>query len=210
MSDNYEIRRCVVGPIGTNCYLVMNKETQEMLLVDPGDDSGRIEETIRKMGGTPKTILLTHGHSDHIMAVEAVLEAYPGICVLAGQGEKKMFADHSLNSSFDSREYSFIPDAWLKDGDVLEKAGLRIEVLETPGHTAGSVCYYLPEEEILFSGDTLFRESCGRTDLQTGSDGEMQNSLHKIFERIPDGVRVCPGHMAMTTIAHEKEFNPYA
>jgi hydroxyacylglutathione hydrolase len=121
-----------------------------------------------------------------------------------------MLSDPSVNSGFERRPYDVRPDVWLEDGQRIVLAGTEIEVMATPGHTEGSVCYYLPEEKLLFSGDTLFRESYGRTDLPTGSDEEMETSLHKIFASVPEDVRVCPGHMGLTTIGHEKEFNPGA
>jgi hydroxyacylglutathione hydrolase len=210
MTGKLKVKQTVVGPIGTNCYLVMNEETKELFAVDPGDEGERLISEIREMGGVPKAILLTHGHTDHIMGVMALRAGYPDLRIFAGEREKRMLSDPSVNSGFERRPYDVRPDVWLEDDRRIVLAGTEIEVLATPGHTEGSVCYYLPEEKLLFSGDTLFRESYGRTDLPTGSDEEMEASLHKIFASVPEDVRVCPGHMGLTTIGHEKEFNPGA
>lgn len=103
-----------------------------------------------------------------------------------------------------------LADQWVCDGKKLDLAGFSIEVFHTPGHTAGSCCYYLPEEEVLFSGDTLFAQSVGRTDFPTGSGADMQASVKRLLKELPETTRVCPGHNEETTIGYEKRYNPFA
>lgn len=211
MKDSLQLEQITVGPIGTNCYLLFNRDSGELFLVDPGDEPQRIEQKISAMGGRPTAILLTHGHSDHIMAVEALKKDFPDALIYAAEEDRCMLSSESpLNSGFETRPFHVTVDRTVKDGMEMKAAGVRIRVMATPGHTEGSVCYYLPDEGILFSGDTLFQESYGRTDLATGSDTDMMSSLHKILTALPDEIRVLPGHMGETTIGHEKKYNPGA
>ena len=192
-----------VGRIGTNCYLLIRGG--DAVVIDPGDEAGRICARLEEEKAVPCAILLTHGHADHIMGVEDLQKSYPGLAVYAGEGEKGMFADHSLNCDLGYPDYHFSPDVWLRDREEITLAGIRIRVLSSPGHTKGSVCYELPEEKMLFSGDTIFYESWGRTDFPTGSGTDMENSLHKILTAVPEDFRVFPGHMQSTGIAHERQ-----
>ncbi|MDO4338164.1 MAG: MBL fold metallo-hydrolase [Eubacteriales bacterium] len=200
-----ELQRCVLGTVFTNCYLVKNKETGELLIIDPADAPDKIFRKVSEMNGTPVGILLTHGHFDHILAVDAVKEKY-GLKVYACEQEQEMLRDPSLNIS---RNCSIKPDVLLKDLDVFEAAGFSIQMLHTPGHTPGSCCYYLKDEGVLFSGDTLFLCSVGRTDLPGGSTAEIVRSLHRLLESLPDDTEVYPGHDDSTTIGYEKRYNPF-
>lgn len=200
-----EIQQLILGTVCTNCYFVKNKETGEMFITDPADSPERIKEMADKMQARPVAVLLTHGHFDHILAANALREEY-GLTIYACEEEKALLEDPALNLSGGE---SVTADVWLKDLDVFEAAGIPVQMLHTPGHTKGSCCYYLKEEELLLSGDTLFCESVGRTDLPTGSSREIVQSLHRLLESLPDEVEVYPGHASMTTISHEKRYNPF-
>lgn len=203
---NLELQQRILGMVCTNCYFLKNKQTGEMLIVDPADQPQAIQDMVSRMGGTPMAILLTHGHYDHIMAANEIKDAYEGVKIYAGKAEERMLADPALNLS---GHYSVEADVFLEDGEHFQAAGFDITYLYTPGHTSGSGCYYIEEEQVLLSGDTLFCESVGRSDLPTGSTRELMDSLHKLLELLPDEVDVFPGHESMTTIAHEKRYNPF-
>lgn len=207
---NAQIEWMVLGMVSTNTYLVKNKDTGELLIIDPADAAGSIQEKIRQMEGRPAAILLTHGHFDHMMAAEELRTAYD-IPVYACRKEQELLknARYNLSASWAS-PHVLEADRYLADGEVFRLAGFEIRLLHTPGHTEGSCCYYLSEEGVLFSGDTLFAGSVGRTDFPTSSGAEMRNSLHRLLAELPGDTRVCPGHGEETTIAYEKRYNPFA
>lgn len=206
-----KLSKMILGPVGTNCYFILNEDTKELVLVDPGDQPMDIQNKIEDMGAHLTAILLTHGHFDHILAVKALLELYSHVKLYAWEGETDLLSDSQLNHSFQTgTPCTLIPDVWLKDGETFTVAGVEFNVIATPGHTKGSCCYYLPKEHMLFSGDTLFAESVGRTDLPTGSMSELRRSLQKLLEMLPDETEVYPGHEFSTSIEHEKRYNPFA
>ena len=180
-----------------------------MILIDPGDSPETIEAMVDQMQGKPVAVFLTHGHFDHILAVEAVKEKY-GVPVYAGREEADVLAEVSLNKTDAMRRpLSVYPDVLVDDLQTFTMAGFSVQVLHTPGHTKGSVCYYFPEEKLLVSGDTLFRESVGRTDLPTGNTGQIIESVRRLIQTLPEDVDVLPGHESATTIGHEKRYNPF-
>ncbi|MDD3219884.1 MAG: MBL fold metallo-hydrolase [Lachnospiraceae bacterium] len=210
MSDKMTIGQKVLGMVSTNCYFLLNKETKEMIIVDPADDAVAIDGIVHKMEGKPVAILLTHGHFDHIMAAEALRKEY-NIKIYIHEEEKQVLESPSINlSSSWSAAYVLEADEWVKDGQELRLAGFKIQVIHTPGHTQGSACFYFPEEGVLVSGDTLFAESVGRTDFPTASPSAMKRSLQKLLSTLPENVTVLPGHSETTTIEHEKRYNPFA
>ena len=161
------------------------------------------------MQGRPVGILLTHGHYDHILAAEAVKEQYQ-IKIYACAQEQEMLREPSMNmSGYGGKSTSIKPDVLLHDLEVFTAAGFSIQMLHTPGHTPGSCCYYLKEEGVLFSGDTLFYGSVGRTDFEGGSTADIVRSLHKLVDNLPEETEVFPGHDASTTIGYEKRYNPF-
>ena len=207
---NLELQKCILGPVYTNCYLLKNKETGELIIVDPADCPEKIEMKISRMNGKPVAILLTHGHFDHILAAQAVKEKY-NIPIYACHQEEEMLREPSINMTVHyGQGCSIVPDVFLEDLDVIRLAGFSVQMIHTPGHTKGSCCYYLPEEEVLFSGDTLFAQSVGRTDFPTGSGADMQASVKRLLKELPETTRVCPGHNEETTIGYEKRYNPFA
>ena len=203
------IKTCVLGAVSTNCYLVYDEGTKAAVVVDPADNGAYILNRCRELGIEPQAILLTHGHFDHILAAADVRRAF-GIKIYVSEKEDAMLADASLNLSGDMGSDVTVlhGDVLLHDGDELELIGRHWKVLETPGHTSGSVCYYIPEEDVVFAGDTLFCESYGRTDLPTGSSSQLVRSiLDKLFV-LPEDTMVYPGHGEATVIGSEKKFNP--
>ena len=207
--NKLEIKSLLLGNIMTNCYLLMNKETHEMLIVDPADQAFGIQKRVEAMEAKPVAILLTHGHFDHMLAADELRRKY-NCEIYAHVKEKAVLEDPMLNlSGVWEAGTAVSADRYVTEGDQLELAGFRIQVLFTPGHTQGSCCYYFPEEGVLISGDTLFQGSCGRTDFPTSSDQDMMKSLKRLVEELPDDTAVYPGHNAPTTIADEKRWNPF-
>lgn len=202
------IRVCPVGMLQANCYLAWNEETKKGFLVDPGDNADRILRLVEEEGVSPEAVLLTHGHFDHIGAADRIRRVF-GIPVLAGEEETPVLDDplNNLSGVYTYRPLSLKADGLLADEEEISSAGSRIRVLYTPGHSQGGVCYYLPEEGILFSGDTLFLGSYGRTDGPGGDEEEMFRSLAKLFTELPPETRVLPGHGMDTTIEEERESN---
>ena len=203
--DEIEVRGSIVGPIRTNCYFVKNKNTGQGFLMDPGDEPRHLEREMEAMGLLPDAILLTHGHYDHILAVNEIKTDYPSCQILISEGERRMVNDQSLNSGIGGYDYTITPDRYLRDLEEVVLAGIRVVVYATPGHTEGSACFYLPDYGLLFSGDTVFFESYGRCDLPTGSARELRMSLERILGSLPGNTRVCPGHGNLTTVGHEAE-----
>lgn len=204
------IEQQVLGMVSTNTWLLKNKETGEMIIIDPADRADAIERKVQLMEGKPVAVLLTHGHFDHMMAADDLRDRY-GIPVYAFAGERQLLTDPRANLSGSWADpYVLLADEWVLDGTELSLAGFQIKVMHTPGHTSGSCCYYLSDEEVLFSGDTLFAGSVGRTDFPTSSGAKMRESLHRLLEELPEETKVCPGHNEETTIGYEKRYNPFA
>ena len=205
-----KIEKFVLGPVGTNCYIVSNDDTMECFIVDVAACPPEFVSHIRNSGLTVKAVLLTHGHFDHIMGLDRFLEEFP-VPVYACAAEKDVLESSQLNSSAGmlGQPYTFTGARFVKDGDLLDVAGMKIQVIQTPGHTIGGCCYYIADENVLFSGDTLFRASVGRTDLPTGSMSALVRSVTDRLLVLPDETRVYPGHMEETTIGYEKQYNPF-
>lgn len=204
-----KIENFVIGMIGTNCYLVSDEETRECLLVDAAEYSQKLVSHIRESGFRLQAILLTHGHFDHVMGIDGYVKEFD-VPVYAHEEEAALLNDASLNvSAMYGSGYTFSNAVYVKDGQVLELIGKKWKILYTPGHTVGGCCYYCEEEKVLFSGDTLFCASIGRTDLPTGSAGTLVRSVREKLFVLPGQTRVLPGHMEETTIEYEKRHNPF-
>ena len=197
-----------LGMVETNCYLIWNKESTEALLIDPADDAAQIEKVIRERDLSLKALLLTHGHFDHVLAASALRDAFR-VPLCAAETEVETLRNPELNG--DARwlrqGLSLKADRLFHDKEKLSFLGTEIEVLFTPGHTAGSCCYYFPAEKLLFSGDTLFEGSFGRVDLPGGNMASLKRSLDRLFE-LPADTLVLPGHMGQTSIGEERKSNP--
>ncbi len=197
-----------VGVIGTNCYLVINEEQKTGVVVDPGGDADQILEKIKQKGITIEAIFLTHGHSDHIMAVDEVREA-TGAKVYISEADADMLTKASSNLSVymgAGREFK-ATDEFLVDGETITAAGLKFQVVATPGHTKGGVCLLCGDT--VFCGDTIFSESIGRTDLPGGSYSQILHSIKTKIMVLPDEMKLLPGHGPATTIGWERRRNPF-
>lgn len=204
-----EIYKIVVGYTSTNCYIVVNPANHEAVLIDPGDMPEKIIDRVNKLEVQVKAILITHGHFDHIGAVQRMKE-YFKVNVYAGEEEEGILLDPYLNvSKMFGNIYKVKPDVLLSDDADLEICGINFKVIYTPGHTKGGVCYYVFKDNILFSGDTLFKESVGRTDLPTGDGTFLIRSIKDKLYTLSEETIVYPGHGESTTIGHEKRNNPY-
>jgi glyoxylase-like metal-dependent hydrolase (beta-lactamase superfamily II) len=208
MSDLIQ-KTLVLGMVQTNCYIISNGDTKEAIVFDPADDAVKIEQYLKANDLVCKGILLTHGHFDHIMAATELAKVTQS-SIYANEVEAELLRDPKLNASSQiHRECSIVPDILLKDQDVIQLAGFTIKVIHTPGHTAGGTCYYFSGHSVLISGDTLFRENIGRSDLPTGNGKQLVESIQSKLMIIEDQVMVYPGHGAATTIGHERDNNIY-
>lgn len=196
----YKIDSRILGMVGTNCYLLCNMDIKECVLIDPADSQDEISRMIDESGCSLKGILLTHGHFDHIMAADAVRDKY-GVKVYASCDEKNTLEQPHINlGEAYGLKLSVKADVWHKDGEILKLAGFDIEALHTPGHTEGGSCYYIREIGVLFSGDTLFCGSVGRTDFPGGSMSEIVRSIKEKVMVLPDDTKVYPGHGEGTSV----------
>lgn len=200
----------VVGPIQTNCYFLYDEESMDGIIVDPGDEAEKLIQYIEKKGIRLQAILLTHGHFDHISAVNGLKEKFP-VPVYASKAEKEVLLNPGVNLSVQMGDKVDIDaDHYLEDGETISILGEEVRCILTPGHTVGGMCFYFPKAGILFSGDTLFQESVGRTDFPGGSMSELIRSVREKLFKLPPVTKVYPGHGMMTSIEHEKMFNPFA
>ena len=205
-----KVGKFVLGPVATNCYIGINEETKECFIVDPATCPPEFVSYIKNAGLTVKAVLLTHGHFDHIMGLDALLKEFP-VPVYAHEAERDVLESEQLNSSASmlGQPYSFSGADYVTNRQDVRIAGFEIRVIYTPGHTIGGCCYYIEKEKALFSGDTLFHGSVGRTDLPTGSMGQLVSSVRDRLFVLPDDTKVYPGHMEETTIGYEKKYNPF-
>ena len=205
-----QVEHLAVGPVQTNCYLAINKETKEAIIIDPGDDADRIGMRLKQLEAKPVAILLTHGHFDHAGAAKTLATQYD-ILVYAHEKEAKTLEDSRMNLSgpLAGGATTYHADVFLKDEQELTLAGLHMRVLFTPGHTPGGCCYYFPREDVLFSGDSLFCGSVGRTDFPGGSMRTLVDSVRNKLMSLPENTIVYPGHDIETTIEQERMYNPF-
>lgn len=203
------VRGLVVGIFQENCWVVGNRRTGEGICIDPGDQADDILHMAAEMGLTIKAIANSHAHLDHILGVPGVKAADNAAFYLHRDDlEIARGAAQSARSWMGlEREQPPDPDHYPEDGDLIEVQGVSLKVLHTPGHTQGSLSYYC--EGMLFSGDTLFRGSIGRTDLPGGNYGQEMASIVDILLALPDDTVVLPGHMEETRIGHERATNPF-
>ena len=205
-----KIEKYVVGVIGTNCYLVINEATKETVMVDPGDYPLKMQNAVKEAGLKIQAVLLTHAHFDHIMGLDDVMKECQ-VPVYVEEADLDMMTDgrRNLSASYVHGGYQYKNATPVKDGQVLQIAGMQFEVIHTPGHTPGGCCYYMEKEGVLFSGDTLFQTSVGRSDFPGGSASELVRSVKEKLLVLPEETHVYPGHMDETTIGYEKHHNPF-
>lgn len=204
-----KIGRLVMGICQTNCYFVYREGSHSCIFVDPADQGKGIYETLLKNGFRVEAILLTHGHFDHIWGVKELKEL-SGAKVYALDREQELLQDAGKNvSARAGRPCTLEADVLLRDGEKFKVGDIAFQVIATPGHTQGSCCYYIEEAGFLLSGDTLFRESVGRTDLPTGSMSQIVRSVKEKLFVLPEDTKVYPGHGDSTSIKYEKDYNPF-
>ena len=206
---NMKIDHFVVGPVQTNCYFVTNIKTKEMIIIDPGACANQLAKKVDESGAKPVAILLTHGHFDHATDAKPLADRY-GIKIYIHEADKATLDDPQLNVSYMmGQSKTFYADVFLKDKQEIDIAGFHIVVLHTPGHTPGGCCYYFPYQNVVFSGDTLFCTSVGRTDFPKGSAAQIIRSIKEKLLPLPDETTVYTGHNDITTIGTERMYNPY-
>lgn len=204
-----KIKALRLGQVGTNCYILADEESRVCAVIDPADDGALVARAIQQEGWTPSAVLLTHSHFDHILGIPGLREVWPELPVYC----------HPLDmENHDETELMFgvaVPTVWsfgsltpYEEGDTVEVGGIPVEVLHTPGHTRGSVTLRVatPQERVLFTGDTLFAGSMGRTDLPGGSEPDILRSLARLA-RLEGDYRVCPGHEGLSTMHRERMHN---
>jgi len=200
-----KIARFVCGQIMNNCYVLNSDDNKEAVIIDPGYPNRELEKYLIENQLDIKYILLTHGHGDHTGGIDRIKELYPNAQLAASKKEAKLLFDRHISFG----QGGIVADINLNDGDSLDYCGMHFDVIETPGHTPGGVCYYVKSEKILFSGDTLFQCSIGRTDFPGGSYAELESSITKKLFLLPDDTRVLCGHEGETQIGYERKYNPF-
>ena len=197
-----------VGILQCNCSVFGDEQSREAIVVDPGDEIERVLEVVARYGLTVKAIVITHAHIDHIGGAQKLKQA-TGAPVYMNHNDRelqKMMAVQATWLGMRTPEPVAI-DHDAKDGDLLAMGATEFHVLHTPGHTQGSISLWIPAERKLVAGDTLFRDSIGRTDLPGGDGRQILRSIHEKLLPLPEETLVVPGHGAETTIGREKEFN---
>lgn len=192
-----QIHTLVVGPLETNCYIVSHSQSDRCLVIDPGYEPEKIRKETERLGKTISAILLTHGHFDHT----------GGVRELFGETDCDIYLcpeDRVMPENMTAGPLCYT--CGCREGDILNLEGLQIRVLHTPGHTPGSVCFLV--EDALFSGDTLFSGSCGRTDLPCSDWAQLMRSLSRL-KALEGDYTVYPGHGEKTTLSAERRYNPY-
>jgi len=211
IANELMVRGIVVGVFQENCWVIGSRQTSEAICIDPGDQPDEVLALARDMGVTIKLIANSHAHVDHILGVAGVHRETNANFLLHEDDLDLLHTGWQSSAEkfgFDVNDPPPDPAAFIADGDIVEVAGLRLRAITTPGHTPGSVSYYA-DEGLLFSGDTLFRGSIGRTDFPGGNlDQEMASICDKLLS-LPDNTTVLPGHMQQTTIGFEREHNPF-
>ena len=207
-----KINRLVLGDFENNCYIARNSNSAaDCLIIDTGLDVQPLFKFLERGKLTPAAVILTHGHIDHIAGVEALRKKFPSILIYIHKLDAEMLGDTNVNLSIltGSPFAAGKADYLIDEEDTIDKAGIRLRVIHTPGHTPGGICLYSEKDGIIFVGDTLFAGSIGRTDFPNGDMKKLIEGIkHKLLV-LPDDTVVYPGHGPETTIGREKTDNPF-
>jgi len=207
--EELKVGSMVLGSVQTNCFYIYREGHKEVICVDPADKGNKIFELLQKKELEVAGIIFTHGHFDHILGAKE-LKRLSGAKLYAYKEEKCVLEDATINYSAQmGRSYEAEVDEYLEDGATVTFGEMSFTIIATPGHTVGSCCLYFEKDKVLMSGDTLFLESVGRTDLITGSGATLERSIKNKLMILPDDIKVYPGHGDSTTIGHERAYNPY-
>lgn len=206
-----KIMYMVLGPFMTNTYILCNEETMEGLVVDPSFSPEQYIKAIKEKKIHLTSIFLTHAHVDHMAGMNELRKAFPEARMYMDKRDRPFLRDPERNLSYMFPTPTLVDDAdvWVKDGDEIETSGYTFQVIDTSGHTPGGISFYLKKEGIVFTGDSLFQGSIGRTDFPGGSMKELTGSIRKNLFTLPDSTVVLSGHGEQTTIGQEKRTNPF-
>lgn len=206
-----KIMYMVLGPFMTNTYILYNEETMEGLVVDPSFTPDHYIKAIQDKKIRLLSIFLTHAHVDHMAGMNELRRAFPDVKMYMDKRDRPFLrdAERNLSSMFPVPTLVDDADVWVKDGDEIETCGYTFRVIDTAGHTPGGISFYLQKEGIVFTGDSLFQGSIGRTDFPGGSMKELTGSIKKNLFSLPDSTVVLSGHGNQTTIGEEKRSNPF-
>ncbi len=203
-----KIDKVITGEFQVNCFIVHNDGNA--IIIDPGDDVDVIETKIKDLNVTPVLYIQTHGHMDHISALAELQSRFKAPVYMTTEDAKWAFTEINCMPPFFPNPPEKTPIAkYVENGDEFCFAGLRFKIIKTPGHTPGGICIYFYDNQVLFSGDTVFAGSVGRTDLPGGDSRILTNSLKKLLQTIPNQTRIYPGHGPATTMDLEKRNNFY-
>ena len=211
-SKYVKIDQLALGSYQTNCYILRADEVaSDCLIIDTGLEADGLIEFLQDHKLNPVAAIFTHGHSDHIGGLAALHENQPGIEVCIHKLDADSLTNTEKNlSALAGVSFTTEPaDILLEEGGWVEYAGIRLKILHTPGHTPGGICLYSEDENLIFTGDTLFAGSVGRTDFPYADHQQLLNSLREKILPLPDKVVAYPGHGPKTTIGNEKKFNPF-
>jgi hydroxyacylglutathione hydrolase len=200
----------IVGPFQENCYIVGDEATGEGALIDPGDEAARIALAVEQTNLEIGRIIVTHAHIDHVGAVAALVDEYACPVLMHAEAEPAL-QQLPTQAMMMGLRFGKVPavDGHIRDEEVLEIGGVRLESLYTPGHAPGHLAFYVETEGLVFAGDALFAGSVGRTDLPGGSMEVLMRSIEERLLTLPDETRVLPGHGPETTIGEERARNPF-
>ncbi len=204
------LKTFAVGPLATNCYLIADENTHEAAIIDPGGDMEAVIESIEAGSLKPVYLLLTHGHADHLLGVNELLERYDlELCIHEKDAGKLTDPEKNISAFIGYGVVVPEADRLLKNNDILKLGEMAIKVLSTPGHTKGGVSYYVESEGVVFTGDTLFCQSIGRADFPDSSFPDLSSSIRARLYSLPKETEVYPGHGPSTVIGYERENNPF-
>ncbi|HHO55985.1 MAG TPA: MBL fold metallo-hydrolase [Trueperaceae bacterium] len=207
---NLSVYLFTVGPLQENCYLLADEKSKAAVLIDPGDDADLLLGVLKEKNYKLQAIWLTHAHFDHVGAVEDITQAFD-VPVLLHAKDNILYDNAAMAAArweITIKQPSKKPTE-LKDGQILKLGDTEVECIFTPGHAPGHIAFYIKSEKLLLSGDALFKEGIGRTDLPFGDHQQLLKSIKERLFVLPDDTNVYSGHGEGTTIAHEKEYNPF-